>query len=460
MSLKAFRLYPPYHGIEEPKERRLAIVSLHAEGWSVKAIAGYLKINRDTVYKALRRWLEEGEAGLEDKKRGRPKGVSKVDLKAIDAVRRLQKNPHLGEFRVHAALAQVGIHLSPRTCGRILAENRRTYGYDKPKGGGAEKRAMPFASKTRHEYWTADVRYIDKHRLPLEGRIYVISVLENHSRVILGSALIRSQDLSSFLSVLYLAVERYGSPEALVTDSGAIFRANRASAIYQALNITKREIDRGKPWQSYLETTFNLQRRMADYHFARAESWPEFVRAHEKWVSDYNNQDHWAHRERKGGRKSPAEVLGWLSGMRFYKEDLERAFFSTRFARVLDSLGYARLMHCRIYGEEGLAGKEAALWLQAETLRVEYAGQTLSSYEVSYRPHSGSSVGKLREVKRPTLFETPYHVAQLRLFELENVLGDAGWLKALKLDEYAPRKLRRPGSLALQDVLFPYLSAM
>jgi putative transposase len=98
----------------------MAIVRLRAQGWTVKAIAGYLGINRDTLYKTLKRFIEEGEAGLEDRKRGRPKGVCKVDLKAIDAVRRLQKNPALGEFRVHAALAQVGIHLSPRTCGRIL----------------------------------------------------------------------------------------------------------------------------------------------------------------------------------------------------------------------------------------------------------------------------------------------------------------------------------------------------
>jgi hypothetical protein len=35
------------------------------------------------------------------------------------AIRRLQANPELGEFRVHAALAQQGIDLSPRTCGRI-----------------------------------------------------------------------------------------------------------------------------------------------------------------------------------------------------------------------------------------------------------------------------------------------------------------------------------------------------
>jgi transposase len=175
--LKLERDYPPYHEIEDPKERRRAVVELHARGWSVKAIAGYLNITRDTVSGTLKRFIEEGEAGLEDKKRGRPKGVSKVDLKAMDAVRRLQKNPDLGEFRIHAALAQLGIHLSPRTCGRILALNCRIYGYDKPESGSKEKKEMPFASKRRHEFWTSNIRYVD-HALPSKGNVYVISILE------------------------------------------------------------------------------------------------------------------------------------------------------------------------------------------------------------------------------------------------------------------------------------------
>jgi len=288
--LKMWRRFDPYHRIEEPRERRTAIVRLHAEGWTVKAIAGCLKINRDTVYETLRRFIEEGEAGLEDKKRGRPKGVSKVDLKAIDAVRRLQKNPNLGEFRIHAALAQISIHLSPRTCGRMLALNRRLYGYEKPKAGRSEKKRMPFASLRRHEYWSADVRYVD-HRLPLEDNVYVISILENHSRAILASALTRNQDTNAFLSVLYEAVERYGSPEILLTDGGSVFRANRAQAIYEALNIRKEEIERGKPWQNYVETTFNAQRRMADHDFARAEGWPELLKVHEEWVSNYKRAE-------------------------------------------------------------------------------------------------------------------------------------------------------------------------
>ena len=171
LPLRIVRLFEPYHEIPHGPERRVAVVSLHSSGWSAKAIAGYLKVNRDTVYEVLRRWVREGPDGLEDRKRGRPRGTGKVDLKAMNEVRRLQQNPGLGAFRVHAALEQIGINLSERICGRILAVNRRIYGYEKPRAAKGEKKPMLFASSRRHEYWTADVRYIDEHWILSEGRL-------------------------------------------------------------------------------------------------------------------------------------------------------------------------------------------------------------------------------------------------------------------------------------------------
>jgi GrpB-like predicted nucleotidyltransferase (UPF0157 family)/transposase len=257
--LRMVRRFEPYHDIPEARERRLAVVRLHAEGWTVKAIAGYLGVNRDTVYRTLKRWIEEDVEGLEDKPRGRPPGVRKVDLGTIERVRRLQENPGLGAFRVRAALKQAGIHLSTATCGRILARNRAIYGLGKPAGGGRPKKPMPFASNKRHEYWSVDVRYLDMVDKDLVGGMaYAITVIENHSRMILASAVSPTQDLSAYLSVLYAAVESYGSPGALVTDSGSVFLANRAMAVYEALRITKHEIQRGRPWQNYAETTLTV----------------------------------------------------------------------------------------------------------------------------------------------------------------------------------------------------------
>jgi putative transposase len=243
---KLIRRFEPYHEMPDARERRLAVVTLQREGWADKSIARYLKVDRSTVYRVRKRFEEEGEEGRRDRPNGRPKGVQKVDLKAMVAVRRLQKNPELGEFRVHAALAQIGMHLSPRTVGRILTANREAEGLEKPSRGRKKaKREMPFEAASRHEIWTSDVRYLD-HSLPETGNVYVISILENYSRAILASALTLTQDTNAYLSALYAAIERYGSPKRLVTDGGGIFRAKQALSIYEALTIAKEEIDRGQ----------------------------------------------------------------------------------------------------------------------------------------------------------------------------------------------------------------------
>jgi len=458
--LRLERNYPRYHEMDSA-EGRAAVVELRVDGWSAKAIAGYLGIGRSTVYEILKRFEEEGAEGLADKPHGRPSGVRKVTLAAIEEVRKLAQNPQIGAFRAHAALKQKGFDLSRATCGRILARVREIYGYDKPKSGGGAKKEMPFASNRHHEFWTADVRYLDMlgEELLAEGMVYAVTILENYSRAVLASSLTRRQDTNAFLSVLYQAIRHYGPPEAFVTDSGSVFLANRAQAIYRALGIRKVEIEKGQPWQSYLETAWNVQRRMADHYFARAEDWSGLLEEHDRWINDYNVQEHYAHQHRKEGRRSPSEVLSWVRTPRYREEDLVRAFFSARYTRILDGLGYLVLQRFRLYAEEGLAGTEVAVWVQEDSLTVEYGGEALCRYEVECGPAGGvSSVGRLRSVKDYTLFETSIIVAQLRLFDLGEVLGEEGWMKVLKLDEYAPRKPRRPEQL--QQVLFPYTEAI
>jgi hypothetical protein len=308
---------------------------------------------------------------------------------------------------------------------------------------------MPFAASFRHEIWTSDVRYLD-HSLPDTGNVYVVAILENYSRAILASAVTPAQDTNAYLSVLHAAIELYGSPKKIVTDGGGVFRSDRAKGIYRALGIEKEEIERGQPWQSFIETNFNVQRRMADYYFARAESWEELVAEHDRWMASYNTQRHQAHEHREDGRRSPSEVLGPVRVVRHHPADLGRAFFSTRFVRRLDASGYARIKHWRVYAEEGLARCEVALWLGDTGLVVEYGGEALSRYDVSYSP----GAPKLDGVTNPRLFATRYRPAQLKLFALEETLGEAGWLKALRLQEYAARSRATPQSL--QQSLFPY----
>lgn len=113
------RRFLPYHQITDPFERRRAIVRLALEGWTKKSIAAYLQTSRQTVHDTLKRWFQEGLAGLKPRSRSPHRRHRKVTLAIMQRIRRLQRNPLLGAWRMHAALKREGIELSPRTCGRI-----------------------------------------------------------------------------------------------------------------------------------------------------------------------------------------------------------------------------------------------------------------------------------------------------------------------------------------------------
>jgi len=93
--------------------------------------------------------------------------------------------------------------------------------------------------------------------------------------------------------------------------------------------------------------------------------------------------------------------------------------------------------------EEGLARCEAAVWLGDGEIAVEYGGQILSRYDVSL----SRDAARLEAVTNPRLFATGYWSPQRRLFGLGDALGEAGWLKALRLEGYAARARRRPAAL-------------
>lgn len=238
------RRYQPWHEITDPAERKLAVIRLHSEGWSITSIAIYLKTSRVTVYETLERWTNEGVSGLDAKLPG-SKRPRKVTLKIRNEIRKLQENPLLGEYRVHTALLRIGIEVSPATCGRIMAANRQLYGLEKPQRQPRPKLEMPFRAVRRHQYWSADIRYIEEHLLPDPRPVYVITVFENFSRAVLSSAISATQTQWDYLAVLADAIRRYGVPEALVTDGGAQFYSNQAIQLYNMLGIRKERIDPG-----------------------------------------------------------------------------------------------------------------------------------------------------------------------------------------------------------------------
>ena len=452
------RRYPRYAKMRDAEERREAMLRLHLEGWSTKAIIGYLGAPRRTVQAFLTRWVADGVQSLQGKQAGRPPGIRKVTLPVMATIKEQQETSAVGEFRMSAYLKQHhGIDLSPRTCGRVMAANRDLYGLVKETPAPLPKKPMPFAANVPHQYWSVDICYIEHHHLPDQaGPFYIITVLDNYSRKIVASAPSRTQDLWAFLMVLCTAISIYGAPAALVSDGGAVFRAHAATQIYETLHIEKLQIERRKPWQDYCETHFRVMKLMERYRLEEATSWQEVCAVHARFVVDYNHQEHFAHLDREDGKHTPSDVMGWVQGHLVTTPTLQELFNLVYATRTLDRSGYIRYQTWRIYGEEGLAGRRANVWVMKEThtLTIAYQQEPLAEYQVEYAPnhltqHNQHPWANLTELRQfPTQFPAPP-----RLWDQQQ-MNQVEWRKVYRVPHTTPRRKALPPPVIQLPLLF------
>lgn len=336
---------------------------------------------------------------------------------------------------MHTALLREGISVSPATCARIMAANRQLYDIEKLQRQPRAKLEMPFKAERRHQYLSCDVRYIEEHLLPDPKPVYVITVFENFSRMVLSSKISATQNQWDYLSVLVDAIRSFGVPEAIVTDGGGIFYPNIAVELYEMLGIRKERIDSGEPWENYAETLFSIRRRLADHSFSNARTWPETQQAHRTWWKNYNIEHQYANRVRQDRRHSPQEVLRGVLVRTYPDEVLSRVLYATQFTRHFDKHGYVRFKNWRFFGEDGLAGEEVSVLMYEGTLKTEYQATALSEYSISFT----SDHKHIEAVNHPRRIETHFRSPQLHLWQL----SETEWLLALRQPERHKHKKHR-----------------
>jgi transposase InsO family protein len=408
---------------------RWTVVRLWAEGWNKQSIAGCLKMARSHVYAIIAAFEHDGFAGLEDQRTQPPPHLeTQLTLPFLKEVLDLQQAyPRAGRFRIHGLLAQQQDSNLPSeaTVGRAMAINRRVHGAPGPWSSArdeqeapAEPRHLPYRPHYRHHLWFVDIRYLVK----LEGRwVYSLCILEGYSRTILAGMASEHQDLPALLQLLFAALSTYGCPEGIVSDHGAVFRAGDYVAILKALEIEPTYIELRKPWQNLIEAQFKVQLRLADFQFENAQTLAEIQTLHAAFVETFNTTRHWAHQERPDGRRTPAEVLGWVRGRAVDPERLRRLFGQVQFLRTVNPYGFISIHRFYLYAEQGLSRQRVSIWIAEGQLHIEYRETLLARYRCAYDLRRK----RLREVSHPTVYRTVYASPQLALIELD----DEQWRK-------------------------------
>ena len=434
MSLLAFAEFADaYHA-------RWTVVRMWAEGWNKKSSAGCLKMARSHVYAIIDAFARDGFAGLEDQRTQPPPHLeTQLTLPFLKEVLDLQQAyPRAGRFRIHGLLAQQHDPDLPSeaTVGRAMAVNRRVHGApgpwsstrDEQEETPAEPRHLPYRPQYRHHLWFVDIRYLVK----LEGQwIYSICILEGYSRTILGGMASAHQDLPALLQLLYAALSAYGCPEGIVSDHGAVFRAGDYVTLLKALEIEPTYIELRKPWQNLIEAQFKVQLRLADFQFEHAQTFEDIQTLHAAFVETFNTTRHWAHQERPDGRRTPAEVLGWVRGRPVDPERLRSLLGQVQFLRTVNAYGFISIHRFSIYAEQGLSRQRVSIWIAEGQLHIQYREALLAHYRCAYDPRRK----RLLEVSHPTVYHTEFASPQPELIELD----DAQWIK---VQQHA--LLRRP----------------
>jgi transposase InsO family protein len=87
----------------------------------------------------------------------------------------------------------------------------------KEKPAKGERR---FEAKRPGEIWQMDVTYVYLRKIPV---LYLVVIIDDHSRYCVAAALCRNQQAESLIAVLHNATLEHGRPEKLLTDQGSGF---------------------------------------------------------------------------------------------------------------------------------------------------------------------------------------------------------------------------------------------
>jgi len=177
-----------------------------------------------TIYRWLERYVKKGIEGLLPKSK-RPKNPRKISdeiKRKVIVIRKI--------FGIGCEKIAIDIGISPTTVNNILKEAGLH--------NGKNKRKMVFKHFEREHsntLWHLDFS-------ELKDKLYLLLVIDDHSRFILGYKTMKTPNVEDVLNLLEKLFSRYGVPREIITDHGSQFYAVRGGVSTFDIYCLEREI--------------------------------------------------------------------------------------------------------------------------------------------------------------------------------------------------------------------------
>jgi transposase InsO family protein len=199
-------------------DSRLEFVRLaEAGGVSVAELCRRFGISRETGFQYLRRYREEGAAGLRDRSR-RPHTSPRRTTPVIEThvLDLRDQHPAWGGRKLARRLRDLGVAGVPAVS--TVTEVLRRHGKLDPTEAAKHQPFKRFERSAPNELWQMDFK---GHFAMDRGRCHPLTVLDDHSRYSLGLIACADETDETVRGHLTGLFRRFGLPQAMLADNGS-----------------------------------------------------------------------------------------------------------------------------------------------------------------------------------------------------------------------------------------------
>jgi transposase InsO family protein len=350
------------------------MIALWESGTAPTELAKRLGVSRQTIYTFIKRWQNEGKAGLEDRSRRPHTSPTKTGATVERALLALKdQHPDYGPDKLVALLEEAGIRLAGPTArdvlrrhGRVEARRGRT-----PRWSPASEPVIT-APGPGH-MMTTD--YKGQFRLGNGKYCYPLTIADPASRFVFAVEAMKINSGKQAKAVFERVFREWGVPDQILSDNGAPFCVSQSigaiselSRWWTRLGIRHVRIQPGRPQQNGIHERMHLTLKQATTRPVERTLRAQQQRL-DRFMAEFNHV-----RPHQGlGQKRPATLVQRYR--REYPERLPQIEYPDSFTvRRVRSNGYIKWQGDQVFVGEVLIGEPVGLVQTDEEMWQLYFG--------------------------------------------------------------------------------------
>jgi transposase InsO family protein len=206
----------PWKQSSEMDERIRYVVQAERQDETLSELSQEFGIHRSTGWRWRKRLEQVGRIeDLAEHSRRPRRSPSETCALVQQRILELRGKHGWGGLKLAALLKREGMVVSAATVNRVLARHGAIRPQDSHRPAGKR-----FERGAPNELWQMDFKGIKDRLAARHGMIYPLSILDDHSRFLIGLFALAEPTGAGTLSCLERAFERYGVPEAMLMDHG------------------------------------------------------------------------------------------------------------------------------------------------------------------------------------------------------------------------------------------------